>query len=305
MARAKLTLTFENEGERPRIYETEVTVEREKFEAGERRLAKELGADFTVATESRPEPKHNARVFGWLEFPQGSHDFLAFDDVYNGRELWRELTNLLLSAELDLTDAQSYKRLEPLTAPDFEDPEAVENVYYLHSEKMNHLNRCVYSLIKVQDLVNRLLHETLGGDLVSTTSPDWDRNELRRDNVMRGIDAKVANGELSASDAGTILDALGKPGRTLHQETVVTYRNRLTHHVNPSVDYAMFYSKPFSRTGDPVVDDHGNVKGFVRMLYSIPPIDFSFSDLHVAFSEYLDAVVEMLDLLAGVSILRR
>jgi hypothetical protein len=29
----------------------------------------------------------------------------------------------------------------------------------------------------VQDLVNRLLHESLGGDLVDATKPDWEQTQ--------------------------------------------------------------------------------------------------------------------------------
>ena len=39
-------------------------------------------------------------------------------------------------------------------------------------------------LIKAQDLVNRLLHESLGDDLVDTSNPDWEEVSLRR---VRGI----------------------------------------------------------------------------------------------------------------------
>jgi len=40
---------------------------------------------------------------------------------------------------------------------------------------MSLLNQAVQDLIKVQDLVNRLLHESLGGNLVDTAKDDWER----------------------------------------------------------------------------------------------------------------------------------
>jgi len=48
---------------------------------------------------------------------------------------------------------------------------------------MTALNRAVYELVKVQEIVNRLLHESLCGDLVDTGKPDWERNQLTRDNA--------------------------------------------------------------------------------------------------------------------------
>jgi hypothetical protein len=300
-----MTLVFEDEDGTQRSYEAVVPVGRGKFEQGERRLTQEFAADLIVATQARSEPKHNATARAWLRFPDGSYDFSIFDDVYNAQELWRELSNLVLSAEHDLADANGYKQLEPATPPNFEDDEAVERLYHLHRRKMEHLNRCVYALIKVQDLVNRLLHESLGGDLVPTGSAAWERNELHRSNVTKGIERKAAAGEVSAADQTTIVDALALPAQVSHGEIVNRYRNRLTHHVNPSVDYSMFYSKPRSREPEPIRDAHGNVRSWVRTFYSVPPVDFTFADLYVAYTEYFDAVVTMLDRLSSVGVLRR
>jgi len=38
---------------------------------------------------------------------------------------------------------------------------------------------------------------------------------------------------------------------------------------------------------------------------SRPPIEYRFQDLHAAFSEYLDAIVTMLEKLSQIEILRR
>jgi hypothetical protein len=103
-----------------------------------------------------------AQQGAWLNFPAGSHDFSEFHNIYNSQELWRELTNLVLGAEHDLSDAQGFKLLEPTPTPDLDQDDEIEKLHYLHRRKMEQLNRSVYSLIKVQDLVNRLLHESLG-----------------------------------------------------------------------------------------------------------------------------------------------
>lgn len=305
MTEAKMTLVFQDEDGAERSYEATFPVGRGKFEQGERRLSHEVTADLIVATQSRAVPKHNATAQAWLIFPCAKYDFADFDDVYNCRELWRELCNLVLSVEHDLADANGYKDLEPATPPDFEDDEAVESLYHLHRRKMEHLNRSVYELIKVQDLVNRLLHEGLGGDLVATNSPSWEREELNRTNVKKGIDRKAANGELSAAVRTAILDAVAVPSQVPQHDIVVRYRNRLTHHVNPSVDYSMFYAKPLSREFQPIRDEHGNITRWVRPLYSVPPVDFTFAELHRAYMDYFDAVVAMLDQLADIGALRR
>jgi len=83
------------------------------------------------------------------------------------------------------------------------------------------------------------------------------------------------------------------------------YRNRLAHHVRPSVDYSMFFAALESRVGEEIKDAQGNVIGRRFPLLSRPPAEYQFKDLDEAFSEYLDAVVAMLEKLSALAILRR
>jgi len=300
-----MTLVFQDEDGAERRYEASFPVGRGKFEQGERRLSREITADLIVATEGRIQPKHNATARAWLVFPTATYDFAVFDDVYNSQELWRELCNLILSIEHDLADANGYKVLEPAATPSLQDDEAVEGLYHLHRRKMDHFNRAVYALVKVQDLVNRLLHESLGGDLVATHSPAWERNELFRANVLKGLERKVATGALADTDQTAILNALALPTLVPHHDVIQRYRNRLTHHVNPSVDYGMFYAKPRSREPEPIHDAQGNIPSWVRTIYSELAVDFQFINLCQDYMDYLDAVVVMLDRLASMKTLRR
>lgn len=73
---------------------------------------------------------------------------------------------------------------------------------------MQHFNRSVYGLIKIQDLINRLLHEAFGGSLVMTDDPEWEKKFLTRENINRGLNQKLVAGELSAQDNRSIDDAL-------------------------------------------------------------------------------------------------
>lgn len=195
-----------------------------------------------MATQFRAEHKHNATARAWLEFPSAADEFAAFDDIYNSQELWRELCNLVLSVEHDLADAKGYKDLEPAISPKSGDDEAVESLYHLHRRKMEHFNRAVYKLIKVQDLVNRLLHEALGGNLVATDLPTWEKNTLTRKNIAKELDRKAANKQLEEGVRNAIVDALALPTLVPHHNITNEYRNRLTHHITPSVDYSMFYA---------------------------------------------------------------
>ena len=55
----------------------------------------------------------------------------------------------------------------------------------------------------------------------------------------------------------------------------------------------MFFSPLESRAGEPIVEA-GKVVGRVHTLRLHPPLQYTFRDLHPAFTEYLDAVVSML-----------
>ena len=86
----------------------------------------------------------------------------------------------------------------------FEDSVAINDLYFIHDRKMNLLNTAVWALIKLEDLVLRLLHESIGGDLVNAALPDWERRELRREKVLKGLKNKHAAGVLSDDELKAI-----------------------------------------------------------------------------------------------------
>jgi hypothetical protein len=187
---------------------------------------------------------------------------------------------LVLRIEHNLEIARAFKELEPAREPPFENDEAINNLYFLHDRKMNALDHAVYELIKVQDVVNRLLHESLGGDLVDTSKPDWERTELTRKSVDKGLHAKLASGAVSQADFDAIINALDIPKKTPHAETARTYRRRLMHHLRPSVDYAMFFSGLESREGEVVKDASGKITGRRYDIRVHPPLQYRFENLH-------------------------
>lgn len=150
------------------------------------------------------------------------------------------------------------RRWPPPQEPDFNDSAALNRLYYIHDKKMALLNQAVYALIKVQDLVDRLLHESLGGDVVDTSNPDWEEDNLKRVTVLKGLDRKRTMGELSSADFMAISNAFQAAKNTQKRDLTKSYRNRLMHHVRPSVDYAMFYAYVNSRLGTEIRDQQGN-----------------------------------------------
>jgi hypothetical protein len=215
------------------------------------------------------------------------------------------LAKLVMGAEGDLILAQSYKALEPSQEPDFNDNAALNQLYYIHDKKMALLNQAVYALIKVQDIVNRLIHESLGGDLVDTSKPNWEEDNLRRVNVLKGLERKRAASKLSVADFSAISNALQIGRNTQKGDLSKSYRNRLMHHARPSVDYAMFYANVNSRLGTEVRDPQGKVIGRRHVVLAKPTVQYRFEELHAAFEEYLTHIVAMLQALSEIELLRR
>jgi len=172
MRNVEITLTFADEDGTARPHTLRLQTPREGSPEGEARIAHHLFSELRVAMREQPLPKHNAGAGSWLQFPQSKIDFSEYFDVRNSQSLWLELSNLIRSIEHDLEMARAFKELEPAEEPPFQDDEAINNLYFLHNRKMEALDRAVCELIKVQDLVNRLVHESLGGDLVDTSKPN-------------------------------------------------------------------------------------------------------------------------------------
>src|SRR5580765_3988215 len=164
MRQVEITLTFTDEDGTSRPYTLRLQTPRDGTPEGEARVAHHLFSELRVAMRDQPVPKHNAAAGHWLQFPKTKIDFSQFLDVRNSHSLWLELSNLVRGIEHDLEMAQAFKELEPAEEPPFENDEAINSLYFLHDRKMRALDRAVYQLIKVQDIVNRLLHESLGGD---------------------------------------------------------------------------------------------------------------------------------------------
>jgi hypothetical protein len=305
MSKVELTITFTAEDQGQRSDTLGIDTSYPGDLAGEHRVAHILFAELKVTVGKQAKPKHNAVARRWLDFPGKPAGFEQYFDIQNSQALWLELANLIMGAEGDLILAAAFKALEPAQEPSFDDDAAINDLYYVHDRKMTLLNQSVHGLIKVQDLVNRLLHESLGGDLVDTSKKDWERTELTREKVEKGLEAKRAGGTLSQSDFDAISQALGIPNTTPKGETARTYRNRLMHHIRPSVDYSMFFSALESRAGEEVRDAQGKVIGKRHVVRARPPVQYSYGDLDAAFSEYLDAIVAMLEQLSQLEILRR
>lgn len=304
MRRVNVTITFKDEDGMTRCKRQDVETAYTPDVEGEHRLAHVLFTELKAGVAEHAAPKHNALARKWLEFPKKSIALEQYFDIHNSQSVWLELANLVMGAEADLILAQAYKALEPEQEPSFDDNTTINDLYYIHKRKMTLLNQSVHGLIKVQDLVNRLLHESLGGDLVDTSKPEWERTQLLRFNVEKGLNAKRTTGFISQSDFDAIRDALAIPKNAPKGDIARTYRNRLMHHLRPSVDYSIFYSALESRGGKEIRNTEGQIIGRRHIVRAKAPVEYRFEELYEAFSEYLDALAAMLQKLSEIEILR-
>jgi hypothetical protein len=280
MAKAEITIKFTDDAQSARSKSLDIETSYPGDLAGEHRVAHILFTELKVTVGEQAAPKHNAAIRRWLDFPGKPSGIERYFDIQNSQALWLELANLLMGAEGDLILAAAFKALEPAQEPSFDDDAAINDLYYVHDRKMQLLNQAVHGLIKVQDLVNRLLHESLGGDLVDTSKTNWERNELTREKVEKGLAAKRAAGALSQSEFDAIHQALAIPRNTPKGEIAGSYRKRLTHHIRPSVDYSMFFSALESRAGEEIKDAQGKVIRRIHAVRARAPVEYRFQDLH-------------------------
>ena len=305
MNRIELSVIFSDADGAKRVDSQKVGTLNAPDRAAEQRIARILFAELKLIASPQDPPKHIATAQRWKDFPRRPASFTKYFDIQNSQAVWFELTNLIMGVEGNLALSKAYKALEPSQEPSFDDDVALNELFYIHGRKISLLNQAVHDLIKVQDLVNRLLHESLGGDLVDATKTDWEQTQLTRKNVKRGLTSKLSAGLLSQADFDEINNALEIPKLAPKAKIARAYRNRLAHHIRPSVDYPTFFSAIQSRGAAEVKDAQGKRIGFQIAIKGSLSVEYRFEDLHAAFSEYLDAVVAMLDKLSKVDILRR
>lgn len=269
--------------------------ERDASDQGKENLAREMFAELRKAISFSKHWRALPDVGDLLQSSSSSYrrtDPMAFIDLFNVPDIWLEVSNTFRDIRYLLAQARAYKELEPPKSSPVSDPLCA----HLHFEKMYRLNLAVFQLVRIQDLVVRLLHESFSGRLISVDYDDegWERDLTLKD-ARRGLKKLAENGELTNKEHQQILDALAQPSKSPYGETVVRYRNRLTHGIRPSVDYAELYTHLQDRAGEVIRDASGKEKGRV---YSIrgnhKKPEFMFADLYAAMSDYMSHVAEML-----------
>lgn len=300
----KMQLDFVTGSETDSFTET-VMDDVEPTKEGKENLARELFAELRKAVSFK-DSKGSLPDLGdtLLEVPNSSTPIsvarpMSFIDIFNKPAIWLEIHNTFVDLRFLLPQAKAYKDLEPKGSTPVSDPLCA----YLHYQKMYMLNLAVFQLVKIQDLVVRLLQESFSGELISVDYNDdeWEK-KLTLKEAKKGLNTQLQQGKLTSQEHQLITDALEIPSKSKYQESVVLYRNRLVHRVRASVDYPELFTEVQSRLGQSFVNPMtGKQSGTAYAIHARSKPEFLFVDLYTALAEYMGCVADMLKALKSVS----
>jgi hypothetical protein len=232
-----------------------------------------------------------------MESRSGGHraDPKAFLDIMNIPAMWQEINNTFLDLRYLLGQAKAYKELEPKDSTPMSDSLCA----YLHFEKLHNLNLAMFLIVKIQDLVVRLLQEGFSGKLIEVDYDEegWEE-DLRFHHANRGLKRMLGSGQLDQQEHDEIMDALGLPAKSTARGTVIKYRNKLAHGVLASVDYPEIFTYLQDRAGEAIRDADGKLNARRYSIASGPSKpDFTFVELYTAMVEYMGRIADMLNAL--------
>ena len=287
--------------DKPLKFEDSVHHERDSSIKGKEALAREIFAELrkavNLADYNKSLPETDDLMVAGTSGPRTGA--MAFLDMMNVPALWLEIHNTFLGLRYLLGQARAYKDLEPAGTTPISDSLCA----YLHFEKMRNLNLAMFQIVKIQDLVVRLLHEAFSGRLIDVDYDEegWER-DLRLMDAKKGLKKLLDSGELRQTEHDEIMDALNVPAKSSKRSTVVKYRNRLAHGILASVDYPEIFTHVQDRAGEVMRDASGKEKG---RRYSITvgrsKPEFTSPELYAALVDYMSHIAEMLNALRRIA----
>jgi hypothetical protein len=297
----KMHLEFLSAARAPQSFVDSARHERDSSDEGRENLAREMFAELRKAISFVDHMHALPHVEDLLQSPSSGDrrsDPMAFIDLMNVPGLWLEISNTFTDLRYVLAQAKAYKDLEPPNSTPVSDSLCA----HLHFEKVYRLNLAVFQLVKIQDLVVRLLQESFSGKLISVDYDEegWER-DLRLADAKKGLKALMEGGELLRLDYDAILEALAEPSKSRYRRTVVSYRNRVAHGIRPSIDYPELYTELENRAGQVLRDSSGKERGRIySMRGGRSKPDFLFADLYRALSDYMGYIAAMLNSLKKI-----
>jgi hypothetical protein len=173
----------------------------------------------------------------------------------NVNELWFEIENLMRSARLNFASSRMLKQLEDEQVGNTD--LAINARFDLHLDKMEKFHQAVFEMIRVEDLIVRLVFEFFGDQFirVDTSKPDWEKkltwDRMKVELNKRGKPHKNPHPALEAmgeTEYQTLMH-LVRSYRCSEVLALTKYRDIRTHRVSPSVDHPELAVTLKSETG--------------------------------------------------------
>jgi hypothetical protein len=278
-------------------FEESIRHDHDASASGKENLAREMFAELRKALSLADYHKSLPETDELMESRAAGRrtDPMAFLDIMNIPAMWQEINNTFLDLRYLLGQAKAYKDLEPRDSTPISDSLCA----YLHFEKMHNLNLAMFLIVKIQDLVVRLLQEGFSGNLIDVDYDEegWE-GDLRFHDAKRGMKRLLDSGQLGQSEHDGVMGALEFPTRSPAKGMIIKYRNRLAHGILPSVDYSEIFTHVQDRAGEAIRDASGNLRARRYSIGSRPSKpDFTFGELYAALVDYMSRIADMLNAL--------
>jgi hypothetical protein len=201
--------------------------------------------------------------------------------LQNINELWFEIAGLFLRARLGFATSRILKLLEDEHS---ENTDAAQNARYnLHLDKMEQFDLAAFELVRIEDLVARIIYEYFGEgflERVDQTNEKWEKmvtwDRMKDALNKRGKPDKNPHPRLEAMSEPDYkkLIAAVRDYRSADVLSIISYRDRRTHRVAPTVDHAGLVST--------VQTPQKGASGEIVMLLGQTGPEFQFEQLYGA-----------------------
>jgi hypothetical protein len=164
--------------------------------------------------------------------------------MYNQPAIWREIVNTFTEIRYLLAESRAYKEQEASNA-NLTDSLSL----HLHRRKMQSFDWAIVKLVKMDDLVCRLLQESTSGQIVPFHDTKWELR-LKWSPTNASLNRLHQSGELTDDEFNGIMVAVNECFESASGQFLREYRHRLIHSVTPSVDTGILYSRLYDRVGE-------------------------------------------------------
>ena len=158
--------------------------------------------------------------------------------MYNLPAIWREIVNTFSEIRYLLAESRTYKDQESSC------PDPMDSFFmHLHRRKMQSFDWAIVKLVKMDDLVCRLLQESTSGQIVPFHDTKWELR-LKWNPTDASLNRLHQSGEPTDHEFNGIMAAVNECFQSVSGQFLREYRHRVIHSVTPVSRYRDFVFPP-------------------------------------------------------------